>query len=82
MWLIRRAANPRSCSTPLREVRSREYPRIPQRRAVRGHCAAPDDVPARVRHHRPWASRLAYALILATGSVPIRAIFGAPPPST
>ncbi|MBN4667211.1 phage holin family protein [Pandoraea nosoerga] len=30
--------------------------------------------------HRPWASRLAYALILATGSVPIRAIFGAPPP--
>lgn len=30
-------------------------------------------------NHRPWASRLAYALILATGSVPIRAIFGAPP---
>lgn len=29
--------------------------------------------------HRPWASRFAYALILATGSVPIRAIFGAPP---
>lgn len=30
--------------------------------------------------HRPWASRFAYALILATGSVPIRTIFGAPPP--
>lgn len=29
--------------------------------------------------HRPWASRLAYALVIATGSVPIRAIFGAPP---
>ncbi len=27
--------------------------------------------------HRPWASRLAYALILITGSVPIRTIFGA-----
>lgn len=30
-------------------------------------------------NHRPWAARLAYALILTTGSVPIRVIFGGMP---
>lgn len=29
--------------------------------------------------HRPWASRLAYALILASGYVPIEALLGSPP---